>query len=118
MGIFSRISGLHRLVEQFPVEEAPKGKEFFKQTIQIGSVRFRKCTTVIIDANGLYLKVAPPLSRCSEVLIPWDEINEVSRTRLYGRQASNLSLGIAGKDHLIVYNELFKLMEPHLLRRS
>jgi hypothetical protein len=114
MGIFSRISGLNGLVEQFPVEEAPKGREFFKQTIQIGSVRFRKCVTVIIDASGLYLKVAPPLSRSSEVLIPWDDIKEVSPTRLYGRQASSLSLGITGEDHLIVYNKLFKLMEPHL----
>jgi len=114
MGIFARISGLNRLVEQYPVKVNPEGKELVNQTIQIGLVRYRDCTTVIISSTGLYLNINPPLSSGSEMLIPWDEIKKVSQGRLYGTNASQLSLGNSGKNNVIVYNELFELMQSYL----
>lgn len=115
MGIFAGISGLNRLVEKYLVKEYPEGKELVRQTVQFGLVRYRNCVTVIINIQGLYLKVSPPLSSSSEMLIPWDEIKRISHTRLYGSKAIQLSLGFSGKDNLIVYNELFELIQSYLI---
>lgn len=114
MGIFAEISGLKLLAERFSIKEAPDGETLAGQTVQIGPVRYRKCVTVIIGTNGLYLKVAPPLSHSSKVLIPWDEIKRTSPATLYGRNASMLSLDHKGEQRLTVYNELFELIKPNL----
>ena len=113
MGIFARISGLNRLVEQYPVKEYPEGKELNRQTVQIGLVRYRDCTTVIISSTGLYLNIKPPLDSSSKMLIPWDEIKGISQTRLYGNKAIQLSPG-SGKDSLIVCYGLFNSMRAYL----
>lgn len=114
MGMLARIGGLNRLMERYPATEVQEGVERVKQTVQIGWVRYRSCVTVIISARGLYLNVIPPLSRRAEMLIPWDEIKGVSKTKLYGRNASQLSLGSSGKDNLIVYDGLIEFMQPYL----
>ena len=114
MGIFARISGLNRLVEQYPVKMYPEGKELNGQTVQIGLVRYRDCTTVIISSTGLYLNIKPPLGSSSKMLIPWDEIKGISQTRLYGNKAIRLLPGSSGKNSLIVSYGLFNSMRAYL----
>jgi hypothetical protein len=114
MGLFGHVSGLTRLAQQYPAAERPEGVERLKQTVKIGAVRYRRCVTVNVSPQGLYLRVQPPLSRYPAVLIPWDEVKGTRRARLYGRRGIRLSIGRPEVGAVTMYEELFRLMQPYL----
>ena len=95
MGLFGHVSGLPRLVQQYPATEQPEGTERLKQTVKIGAVRYRGCVTVTVSSQGLYLRVQAPLSRYPAVLIPWDEVKGTRQARLYGRRGMRLSNAVS-----------------------
>jgi len=114
MPLFAQMSELTRLARHYPATERPEGVERFKQTVKIGAVRYRSCVMVTVGPQGFYLWVRPPLGRSLAVLIPWDEVREIQRTRLYGRRAMRLSIGNPVVGTVTVYEELFRLMVPYL----
>ena len=114
---FAQASGLTRLIERYPAPQRSEGVEREKQTVKIGVVRYRRCVTANVSSDGLYLWVRPPLSRHPPILIPWDAVRRICRTRLYGRKAVRLLIDGPEVTPLVVYEGLFKLIHPHLSKR-
>jgi len=112
--MFARISGLTALAKHYPALSRPEGVERARQTVKVGVVRYRRCVTLVVSSSGLYLWVRPVLSRYTSVLIPWREVREILPTRLYGRRAVRLSIGNPEVGAVIVYEALFKVIQPHL----
>lgn len=113
MGIFAKISGLNKLVGYYPTKGCPDGKKLTKQTIQIGAIRYRSCVTIIVNEQGLYMKISVLFSS-NELFVPWTDIKNPAQTSLYGQKAFKLSLVEAENSKLTVYKELFNLIERHL----
>lgn len=114
MGIFSKVSGLNKLVDHYPAIKDPDGISQTKQTLKIGVVRYRRCVTVSIERDALFLLVSPPLGRKSKIMIPWHEIRQVSRTSLYGRQGVQMSIGDPVVGEITIYRDLFEQLRGNL----
>lgn len=93
MGFFARISGLAGLAERYPVTVPPQGSPWYKQTVQIGAVRYRRCVTVQAGDAGLTLSVRPPLGRHVAIQVPWGDLAPLKQTRIYWARAMQLSVG-------------------------
>ena len=114
MGVFAKVSGLNELTKHYLATHDPGGVSQTKQTVKIGVVRYRRCVTMSIGTEGLFLWVRPPLGRQGKLLIPWDEIKHVRGARLYGRQGVHLSIGDPEVGEITVYRDLFELVRAHL----
>ena len=112
--MFARVSGLNNLVEHYPVTEVPEEVGLLKQTVMIGIVRYRACVAVGVDTKGLYLDVNPILSKSIKLLIPWGEIKQTCKSKLYGRRAVCLSIGDPKIGKITVYDGLFASMKEYL----
>jgi len=88
MQFFAQISGWTRLAELYPATHRSEGQEYTQQTVQVGAVRYRKCMTVGIGSQGLYLWARPILSRYQPVLIPWGEIKGIKKRGCTGKGSS------------------------------
>ena len=114
MGVFAKVSGLNKLAEHYPATHDPRGVSQAKQTVKVGIVRYRRCVTVSIGTEGLFLWVRPPLGRAAKVLIPWNEIRQVRGAKLYGRQGVRMSIGYPEVGEITMYRELFERVKGHL----
>jgi hypothetical protein len=114
MRIFAGISGWNRLAERYPAGDAPEGAKHTKQTVQVGAVRYRRCVTVCLSPQGLYVWARPILSKYPPILIPWDEIQHIQETRLYWERAMQLSVGSPQVGTITVQKRLFELIQPYL----
>jgi hypothetical protein len=113
-GIFAKLSGLTGLAQRYPVTQPPMGATLAKQTVRVGSVRYRRCVDVSVGEGGLYLGVHPPLLAQGDILIPWDEIRGAQKTRLYSRKAVRLSIGEPEFGSVTLYKALYEQVSPHL----
>ena len=118
-GWFGRISGLDRLARAFGSDREPTGPAFFKQNVQIGKVRYRRCVTVHIGAEGLFLQIRFLFSRHRPpFFIPWSEIRKAKDTSLYAEKAAVLEVGSPPAGEIILPESLYGLAAPHLSRDS
>jgi len=113
-GVFAKHSGLTSLTQRYPAVQPSTGATLAKQTVKVGSVRYRRCVAVSIGEGGLYLGVHPPLLEQGDMLIPWDEIKRAQRARLYSRKAVRLSIGEPEFGSITLYDGLYKRVAPHL----
>jgi len=114
-GFFGRISGLDDFAKRYSVSREPQGTKLLKQNVQIGAIRYRRCVTVHVNSEGLFLQIQfifcksrPPF------FIPWHEINNVQDTNLYWQKAALLSVGNSPAKQIIIPRSIFRLIEPHL----
>ncbi len=114
MGIFSKLSGLNKLSDHYHSTNDPSGVCKTKQTVKVGIVRYRRCVTVGIGRDELFLWVSPPLGREWKLLIPWNEIRQVRGAMLYGRQGVHMSIGDPEAGEITMYRELFELLRGNL----
>jgi hypothetical protein len=113
-GMFAKHSGLTGLTQRYPVTQSPTGTTLAKQTVKVGSVRYRRCVDVSIGEGGLYLGVHPPLLEQGDMLIPWDDIKGARKTRLYSRRAVRLSIGEPELGSVTLYEGLYEQVAPYL----
>ena len=118
MGLFARASGLTKLAERYPATHVPAGTFRTKQTVQIGIVRYRRCVTVGIGPEGLYLEVRPPLGRHAQLQLPWEALKPAGAAPVFGRRGMRLTLGDPQVGEIRVYRELFALIQPYLRERD
>ena len=111
--LFPGSNSLRRLIERYGTTVKPEGPTHTGQSVQVGIVRWRLCTTICIDPRGLYLHVKAPGSSFSPVLIPWNEIHVVRETRLYWHKAMILSIGEPQVTTLKLMTPIFDLMQPY-----
>lgn len=114
MGIFSKVSGLNKLSEHYHAANDPGGVNQTKQTVKVGVVRYRRCVTVGIGRDELFLLVSPPLGRECKLLIPWNEIRQVKKATLYGRQGVHMTIGDPVAGGITMYRELFEQLRRNL----
>ncbi|MBN2174761.1 MAG: hypothetical protein JW731_11565 [Bacteroidales bacterium] len=114
MGLFSKISGLDRLVQEFPVGYHSIEKEYKKCTVKIGKVRYRRCVNVGIGPEGLILKVNPPMVKAKQFFIPWTEVQETHSDSLYNLKAATLKLK-SNNTPITFYEKLFSEMKCYLV---
>jgi len=112
-GIFAKHSGVTGLARRYPVTQQP-GAVLAKQTVKVGSVRYRSCVDVNIGESGLYLGVHPPLLEQGDMFIPWEEIKGARKTRLYSRKAVRLSIGEPEFGSVTLYEGLYERVAPYL----
>jgi len=114
MRFFAQISDWTRLAELYPAIHLSEGQEYTQQTVQVGAVRYRKCMTVGIGSQGLYLWARPILSRYQPVLIPWGEIKGMQEARMYWQRVKLLSIGNPQVATVRVPLTLFRSIQPNL----
>ncbi len=108
------MSGLNKLSEHYHTTNDSGGVCQTKQTVKVGVVRYRRCVTVGIGRDKLFLRVRPPLGREWKLLIPWNEIRQVRGAMLYGRQGVQMSIGNPEVGEITMYRELFELLRGNL----
>ncbi len=93
-GLSGRGGGWSSLAEAFPALASPEGTLSVRQTIQVGRVVYKRCATVGITPQGLYLEVRIPFfSRLKPLLIPWEKINGLREGNLHWKKTVIFSLG-------------------------
>jgi len=114
-GFFGRISGLDELAQRYSTPREPQGKKLTKQTVQIGAVRYRRCVTVHLDPEGLFLQIEFIFCKSrNPFFIPWHEIKQVQETKLYWEKAALLLIGNPPVRYITLPKSLYKMIEPHL----
>lgn len=111
--VFRRFGGGQALAQRYSVRCEPSGQRFERQTVVVGAVRYRRCSTVIINSEGLYFSswfYGTPL------FIPWTEITGAWPARLYGQPALKLLVGSPLVGTITVHPGLFEPMRPYLDR--
>lgn len=115
MGFFARLSGYDELARRYPAGGDPGGSKYAWQTVQIGPVRYRRCVTVHVSGQGLYLQPHLVFVRYPPILIPWDEVVRVQRSKIYyWSQARLLAIGEPEVGTIRVEMGLFKLIQAYL----
>jgi hypothetical protein len=107
-----RGGGWNRLAEHFPATRQPAGIVFRKQTIQVGSVAYKNCASVIPSDEGLYLAVKIPFfSRLNPLFIPWESIRAEREGSLYWRKTVILSIGSPEIGTVTLFRDLYEKIE-------
>ena len=114
MRLFANISGFSKIAVQFPATQPPKGQGLTKQTIQIGSVRFRDCVIVNFDTNGFYFWIRAVFSKYPQIFIPWKELRSIQESRIYGKRAKQFSIGEPPVGTIRIPEEIFNKMKTYL----
>lgn len=93
--MLSKIGGWGRLAGKFAAKKAPEGKILCGQSGQFsGFINYNRCLTIIISTEGLYLKVWPIFGLGHKpILIPWDEIRNVRRSRFLWMRSASFDAG-------------------------
>ena len=110
----TQMSGLTTLARLYPADDRPEGQEYVRQTVQIGAIRYRRCVTVCVNPQGLYLWVQPRLVQVRPIFIPWREVKRTQGARLYGRAAVRLVINGLKATTIVVYENLFQVVSPYL----
>jgi hypothetical protein len=111
------------LAQQYGTTSDPTGTIYKRQTIKVGSIRWRYATTIGVSLHGLYISVAPLpgfLSRMVQhppLLIPWSHIRVVGSGHIYLLwQAVELSIGNPIITSITVTQKLYEVLAPYLRR--
>jgi hypothetical protein len=113
--ISGRGGGWTRLAERFPASSPPVGDLFKGQTIEIGQVFYRRCATVGISEQGLYLEVNIPFSsRLKPLFIPWEMVKGLREGELYWKKTVILSIGEPEIGTVSFFEDLFNQARPYL----
>ena len=98
-----------RLVERYATANPPTGQVFQRQTVKIGAVTYKRCTTVGIADDGLYLTLWR-----KTVLIPWSEFTGIGQTMLYWQRVPVLTIGNPPVGTITMQNDLFAAMQGRM----
>ena len=74
--IAARLGGWHALGLRFRATDEPPGERFAWASVSMGASNYGGCTTIVVSAQGLYLKLFAPFRFFHPpLLIPWSEIH-------------------------------------------
>lgn len=111
LGVFASTSGANAIMQRYPGPPDPVGQVWKRQTVMIGAVRYRSCTTVGISAQGLFLAVGTVRGTA---LIPWDQFGSVRPSMVYWRKAVQLDVGEPLVGKVTVFEDLYGAMGAYL----
>lgn len=73
--------GWRRLVQVYPAANPPSGRITKRETIQVGAVTYKRCVTLGIADEGLYVAIWRKTA-----LIPWTDFKALGQATLFWRQ--------------------------------
>lgn len=100
--------GWGQLKQRYRVEQPPGGTVIRRQTVKVGLVTFKRCITVGIADEGLYLSMWR-----TTVLIPWSELAAAGETTLFWRRVPVLAVGQPQVTTLTFEHDLIARMQAH-----
>jgi len=80
--------GWRRLAEVYATANPPTGQITKRETIQVGAVTYKRCVTLGVADEGLYVTIWR-----KTVLIPWTEFKAVGQATLYWQKVPMLTVG-------------------------
>ena len=80
--------GWRRVAEVYPSMNPPTGQIVTRQTLQIGAVTYKRCVTLGIADEGLYVAIWRKTA-----LIPWTEFKAIGQATLYWQKVPMLTVG-------------------------
>lgn len=86
--IISKASRQRLLLEKYSTPSPPCGQVMPRQTVKIGAVVYKRCVTVGIAPEGLYISI-----RRKTMLIPWHDLKPAGHTMLHWRQIPLYKIG-------------------------
>jgi hypothetical protein len=117
--ISGRGGGWKALVEHFPASSPPPGELFKEQTIEVGRVVYKRCATIGINPQGLYLKNNSSFSsRLKPLFVPWEMVKGVREGKLYWENTRILSIGEPEIGTISFFTALFEKVQPYLKQLS
>jgi hypothetical protein len=101
--------GWGRLAESYPAHGGPTGQSVPGQTVKIGAVVYKRCVTVGVADEGLFLSVWR-----KSALIPWSQVTAVGHATLYWQTVPLLTVGNPPVATLTVPTSLWPSMQQRL----
>jgi hypothetical protein len=98
-----------RLVEVYATEKPPAGQTVKVQALQIGAVTYKRCATLGIASEGLYVTIWQKTA-----LIPWTEFKGVGEATLSWQEMSLLTIGDPPVATMAVPVAVFQLLRGEL----
>lgn len=80
--------GWRRLAEVYASSNPPSGQIIERETIMVGAVTYKRCTTLGVADEGLYVSIWGRTA-----LIPWTEFKALGHTTLYWQKVPLLTIG-------------------------
>jgi hypothetical protein len=106
--ILSKISGISKLLNYFESKTFPKEEDILNTTIQVGTIRYRRCALIFMDNEGLYLSAKMIFKSYPVIFIPWSSIKETKKEKLYGRKAIQLDFKDSTLPSIKIYETDFR----------
>jgi hypothetical protein len=105
--------GYDGVAEAFPGTVEPQGPRWDATCVQFGSMRYRRCVTIVVGQDGLWLQAKPPLQGLQRpIFLPWTGIREVRQTLLYWRSAVRLTCGEPAAGAVTVWRPVWDAAGP------
>ena len=109
-----KVNGFSRLAHFFEAKTFPVEAKILKTTIQVGYVRYRRCASIFMNKEGLYLGIKMIFKSYPVIYIPWASIRENKKAKLYGRKAIQLDFKDSSLPSIKIYEADFKEKENYL----
>jgi hypothetical protein len=101
--------GWGRLAEVYGTANPPAGQITKRETIQVGAVTYKRCATIGVADEGLYVAIWRKM-----VLIPWTEFKAVGQATLHWQKVPRLTVGNPPVATMTVPMALFRVMQAKL----
>ena len=111
---FNKIGGYDDLAARFPAVAEPAGTRWDRQCVEFGAtMRYDWCTTLIVAESGLFVQARPPAQGVqAAIFVPWAEVREVRKVRLYWRSAARLTCGEPPAGAITVWQPVWDVAGP------
>ncbi|MBM4088920.1 MAG: hypothetical protein FJ276_05730 [Planctomycetes bacterium] len=101
--------GWRRLVEVYGSGNPPTGLITKRETIQVGAVTYKRCATLGVADEGLYVSIWRKTA-----LIPWTEFKTLGQATLYWQEVPMLTVGDPAVATMTVPVPVFQAMRGKL----
>jgi len=101
--------GWGELAEVYGTNNPPTGQITKGETIQVGAVTYKRCVTLAVADEGLYVSIWRKTA-----LIPWTEFKAVGQATLYWQKVPMLTVGDPPVATMTVPPQTFEVMRGKL----
>jgi hypothetical protein len=101
--------GWGKLAEVYGTNNPPTGQVTKRETIQVGAVTYKRCVTLGVADEGLYVSIWRKTA-----LIPWTEFKAVGQATLYWQKVPMLTVGDPPVATMTVPVAVFQVMRGRL----
>jgi hypothetical protein len=109
--------GWRRVAARYGTVNVPSGRVIHRQTVKIGAVVYKRCTTLGIASEGLYLTVFRKTA-----MIPWSDFTRLEAATLHWQKVPLLTVGEPPIATMTVpsaeFDHMRQYLPPSLFRKA